>query len=73
MRERIRRIKVSLFPNFCQALCLIFIAARVFGFIDWSWYWLLSPMLVGPIALLGVKLIRTLAAIYIKRWERKHE
>lgn len=31
---------------FLFALSLIFAAAKVFGFINWSWLWVFSPMLI---------------------------
>jgi len=32
---------------FLFALSLIFTAAKVFGFINWSWLWVFSPMLIA--------------------------
>lgn len=52
--------------GFCQALALVFIGLKLAGFIDWSWWLVLSPILI-PLAIfiaciivLGViKLIET--------------
>ena len=35
--------------GFLGLLTLIFIAAKLFGAINWSWFWVLSPILL-PIA-----------------------
>lgn len=31
---------------FTTNLNLIFVAAKLFGFIDWSWFWVMSPMII---------------------------
>ena len=30
--------------KFFPALTLLFIALKLLGFIDWSWFWVLSPV-----------------------------
>jgi len=32
--------------GFPQALTLLFIGLRLTGHIDWSWWWVLSPMII---------------------------
>lgn len=41
---------------FMLIVCLIFVAAKVFGFITWSWLWVFCPVW-GPMALGLVLLI----------------
>jgi len=40
--------------GFLEVLLLIFITLKLTGFIDWSWWWVLSPLwgslIVGAIA-----------------------
>lgn len=38
--------------GFAGALTLVFIAAKLFGAIAWSWLWVLSPLWIS--ALLGL-------------------
>lgn len=33
--------------GFGGALTLLFIALKLTGFIDWSWWWVLSPIWIG--------------------------
>ena len=35
-------------------LTLLFAGAKVFGFIDWSWWWVFSPYWIGVPVLLVV-------------------
>lgn len=32
--------------GFVGLLTLLFVSAKLFGFIDWSWWWVFSPMLI---------------------------
>jgi hypothetical protein len=51
---------VSTGPSFLGWLTLLFIALKLTGYITWSWFWVLSPMIfyvcaiVFIIALLGI-------------------
>jgi hypothetical protein len=50
-------MKLSLF-SLAATLTTIFAAARAFGFNDWSWLWVFSPLLV----LGGAVVVITIAA-----------
>ncbi len=39
--------------GFIGMLCLLFIALKLMGFINWSWLWVLSPIWL-PMALIAV-------------------
>lgn len=44
--------------GFCGALAILFIALKLLGYIDWSWWWVLSPLWIGfAIALVLVTLV----------------
>lgn len=30
--------------GFLGALALLFVAGKIFGFLDWSWWWVFSPI-----------------------------
>jgi hypothetical protein len=36
--------------GFCGLLCIVFIVLKLTHYIDWSWWWVLSPVLI-PIAI----------------------
>lgn len=39
---------------FCSALALIFITLKLTGHIDWSWWWVLSPLWAPVVAVLSL-------------------
>lgn len=44
--------------GFCGALTILFIALKLLGYIDWSWWWVLAPLWFGAaIALVLVGLV----------------
>lgn len=40
--------------SFTSALFLLFLGLRLTGNIDWAWYWVASPLLVIPAAILAI-------------------
>lgn len=42
--------------SFCQVLTLIFIVLKLTGYITWSWFWVLSPVII-PVGIVLVILI----------------
>ena len=38
---------VSSGPGFLGWLTLLFIALKLTGYITWSWFWVLSPLILG--------------------------
>lgn len=44
-------------------LTLIFAAAKVFGYISWSWWWVFAPIWISAIAVFGLLAIVLLIAI----------
>ena len=47
--------------GFTGLLTLLFVAAKIFGYITWSWWWVFSPLWIGA-ALAFVLLILLAAA-----------
>ncbi len=43
--------------SFLDLLTLLFIALKLTGYIDWSWWWVLSPIWIPVIILLVIYLI----------------
>jgi hypothetical protein len=40
--------------GFCGLLTVLFIGLKLTGFIDWSWFWVLSPLFLGWIFILMI-------------------
>ena len=43
--------------GFCGLLTLLFIALKLCNVIDWSWYWVLSPLWIPFTLVIGVVLL----------------
>lgn len=49
--------EVTVFSSFfAEALLLMFIAFKLLGVIDWSWFWVLSPLWI-PLAIIAAILL----------------
>lgn len=44
-------------PGFLSLLTLVFVAAKLFGHIAWSWLWVFSPLWIPLAALLIVAIV----------------
>lgn len=33
--------------NLCDVLCIIFIVLKIVGVINWSWWWVVSPLWIN--------------------------
>jgi len=51
--------------GFIGVLTILFIALKLTGYIDWSWWWVLSPLWVGIPAVLVIWLIVFLILIIV--------
>jgi putative effector of murein hydrolase LrgA (UPF0299 family) len=40
--------------GFIPLLTLIFITLKLTGFIAWSWFWVLSPMIISTVLIIGL-------------------
>lgn len=49
--------------GFAGALTILFIALKLLGFIDWSWWWVLAPLWVS--AALSVAVLFVVVAVAI--------
>jgi len=45
--------------GFPEALTLLFIGLELGGVIDWSWWWVLSPVWVAALGLVAVSLVES--------------
>lgn len=48
---------------FTSALLLLFIALKLTGFIDWSWWWVLSPLWI-PLSIAALCVV----VLVVSRW-----
>ena len=52
--------------GFLGALTILFIALKLTHVIDWSWWWVLSPIWISIVAVLGVIAIVAIVALFVK-------
>jgi len=56
-------VKIKLeFGSFCALLTLIFVAAKLFKAIDWSWWWVFSPLWIPTALIIGFLIIMLIVA-----------
>jgi len=54
---------------YLQILSLLFIAAKLFGAIDWSWWYVLAPLLAWPVLAFSIGLVIGIRKGYRARTE----
>lgn len=52
--------------GFIGVLTILFVALKLTGYIDWSWFWVLSPLLVGPCLFVIILLFGFVAMLFGK-------
>ena len=52
--------------GFCGLLAIVFITLKLIGIINWSWFWVLSPIWI-PFAIWLVIIVVILVCVLIKR------
>ena len=56
-------VKIKLeFGSFCALLTLIFVIAKLFKAIDWSWWWVFSPLWIPASLIIGFLIIMLIVA-----------
>jgi hypothetical protein len=55
--------------SFFGALTCLFIGLKLTSVIAWSWWWVLSPLLIAPAVLLTVLLLMLVIAIAGEAWD----
>lgn len=56
--------------GFLQILTLIFITLKLTNYINWSWFWVLSPLII-PIGIVATFLIIAFIVILIHEFNKK--
>lgn len=53
--------------GFIGFLTLIFITLKILGKVEWSWWWVLSPLWISAVLVAGFLLIAILLSIYLHK------
>ena len=43
--------------DFCGLLTIVFITLKLMNYIDWSWWWVLSPLWIGFAAFIALLVV----------------
>ncbi len=54
--------------GFCGLLTLLFVGLKLTGYIDWSWWWVLSPVWGAFVFAMAILIV---AAVIVATLERK--
>ena len=52
-----KNVSVQVGPNFLGLLTIVFITLKLTGYIAWSWWWVLAPLWLGFVVVIGVMAI----------------
>jgi hypothetical protein len=55
--------------SFVGIIAVLFISLKLTGVVGWSWWWVLSPLLIAPAVLLTVLLLMLVIAIAGEAWD----
>lgn len=53
--------------GFLGLLAIVFIVLKLIGKIDWSWWWVLAPLWIGPAILIAIIGFFALVAFLLNR------
>jgi len=56
--------------GFTSVLTLIFITLKLLGLIDWSWWWVLSPLWISAAIVIPIVLIIIVAGVIVTIMEK---
>lgn len=51
------------FMGFFELLTLIFVIAKITGYLEWSWWWIFSPVMVHVVFIIGIFIFLLIFAI----------
>jgi hypothetical protein len=54
---------ITIGPGFVGLLTLIFVVAKLWGKIDWSWWWVFSPLWISGLLILAILIVALIIII----------
>lgn len=54
---------IQIGPGLTGTLTILFVLLKVFGKIDWSWWWVFSPLWISALILVGI--LTVLLGLYV--------
>jgi ABC-type antimicrobial peptide transport system permease subunit len=56
--------------GFTSVLTIVFVTLKLVGTIDWSWWWVLSPLWLGFAIILAIIIGMACVAYGVERWKK---
>lgn len=56
--------------GFAGLLTIVFITLKLTGYIAWSWWWVLSPLWISALVVIGIILVCLIIAAAIAVWRK---
>lgn len=53
--------------GFFSLLTLIFVIAKIFGYIDWSWLLVFTPTIIGVVLFFAIIILAAIAGVEVKK------
>lgn len=53
-------------------LTILFVGLKLTGYIEWSWWWVLSPMWLPPVAVVGIAFLIWLVIEVYKKFKENN-
>lgn len=66
-----KRVSVQVGPNFFGLLTIVFITLKLTGYITWSWWWVLAPLWLVFVVVVGIVAIVFLLGFLWEWWTAK--
>lgn len=60
-----KEISVKVGTPLCSILTIIFVIAKIMGAIDWSWWWVFSPIWIPILLGLGIIVVVLIVALIV--------
>lgn len=71
-QEQVTNVSVNAFP-FASVLTIAFIVLKLTGFINWSWWWVLSPLWISFLLVIGFIAMFLLVAFAVVLVQNKRD
>ena len=70
--EQVTNVSVNAFP-FASVLTIVFIVLKLTGFINWSWWWVLSPIWISILAFIAFLALFLVVAFIVVLFQQRRD
>lgn len=70
--EQVTNVSVNAFP-FASVLTIVFIVLKLTGFINWSWWWVLSPIWISILVFIAFLALFLVVAFIVVLFQQRRD